>query len=62
MNRTKKRGFLLLDKVNTQLEKDVYIVNQQEESSYQEDSSIEREKLSKTRKIDEFGSLLSVVG
>jgi hypothetical protein len=28
VERKRKRGFLLLDKINTQLEKEVYIVNQ----------------------------------
>ena len=53
--RKKKRGFLLVDKVETELVKDGYTVNQQSQSLIEE-----TEKKGKQPNDDEFDSLLSV--
>lgn len=55
VDRKKKRGFLLVDRVKTQLEKEGYTVNQDEES-YLDDSDVK----DKVVNIDDFDSLLSV--
>jgi len=49
--RKKKRGFLILDKINTHLEKEVYTVNQEDESIYEEDTEVVKEKIANMRKI-----------
>ena len=56
ISRKKKRGFLLLDKVKTQLVEDGYTVNQDDEEIFGEESQIKDKELN----VDDFDSLLSV--